>query len=355
MYTELKLPVSLEAVANAVITAGTVFSSLNAVKLIKKFGTYRIVLISTMLTACSISGYGLSHNFYFILLLSIPLGIGAGAVDTALNNYLAIHYSASHMNWLHCFWGIGAMTGPLLMSVFINRQLGWRYGYFAIGIAQMIIVVILLLSVPAWKAQGEVNAVDEPTVIKLPDLLKVKGVKLAMLIFLSYCATEYTIVCWGSTYLVRSREVSSAVAASWISMYYLGITCGRMLCGFFALKISNRKLISIGLNTVMLGAVILMLPLPSFAALIGLAFVGFGCAPVFPGMISETPKRFGKSLSQAVISIEMTSAYTGALILPVLFGFPASYISMSIMPYFIAFLVITIKILNSLLNKMKSI
>lgn len=354
MYGELNVPVSLEAIGNAIITIGTIISSLNAARLIQKLGTFRIVTISTLLTACAILGYGLAPGFYWVLLLSIPLGLGAGAIDTALNNFLAINYKASHMNWLHCFWGVGAMTGPVVMSVFINRQLGWRYGYFTIGAAQMAIVIILLLSIPVWKAHEETSSGEEPVVLKFFDLLKVKGVKLAMLTFLCYCATEYTIVCWGSTYLVKYREVSSATAASWISMYYLGITAGRMLCGFIAMKINNRKLIGIGLCTVMLGAIILMLPLPPFAALIGLAFVGFGCAPVFPGMISETPKRFGKALSQAVIGVEMTSAYTGVLILPVLFGFLAAHISMALIPYFIVILVATMLISTTLLNRIKS-
>jgi len=354
MYVDLNIPVSLEAIGNAVITIGTIISSLNATRLIRKLGTFRIVVISTLLTACAILGYGLVPGFYWVLLLNIPLGLGAGAIDTALNNFLAIHYKASHMNWLHCFWGLGAMTGPVVMSVFINRQLGWRYGYFTIGAVQMAIVIILLISIPVWKAHEEMSTGEEPIVMKFFDLLKVKGVKLAMLTFLCYCATEYTIVCWGSTYLVKYREVSIATAASWISMYYLGITIGRMLCGFIALKVKNRKLIGIGLCTVLLGAVILMLPLPQFAALIGLALVGFGCAPVFPGMISETPKRFGNRLSQAVIGVEMTSAYTGILVLPVLFGFLAARISMALIPYFISFLVITMLISTTMLNRMKS-
>ena len=354
MYVDLNIPVSLEAIGNAVITIGTIISSLNATRLIRKLGTFRIVVISTLLTACAILGYGLVPGFYWVLSLNIPLGLGAGAIDTALNNFLAIHYKASHMNWLHCFWGLGAMTGPVVMSVFINRQLGWRYGYFTIGAVQMAIVIILLISIPVWKAHEEMSTGEEPIVMKFFDLLKVKGVKLAMLTFLCYCATEYTIVCWGSTYLVKYREVSIATAASWISMYYLGITIGRMLCGFIALKVKNRKLIGIGLCTVLLGAVILMLPLPQFAALIGLALVGFGCAPVFPGMISETPKRFGNRLSQAVIGVEMTSAYTGILVLPVLFGFLAARISMALIPYFISFLVITMLISTTMLNRMKS-
>lgn len=353
MYMELKLPVSLEAIGNAVITVGTIVSSLNAARLIKKLGTFRIVVISTLLTAFSILGYGLAPNFYWILLLNIPLGIGAGAIDTALNNFLAVHYKASHMNWLHCFWGIGAMTGPAVMSVFINKQLGWRYGYFTVGAAQVTIVLILLLSIPVWKAHEEMNTKEEHVVMKFFDLLKVKGVKLAMLTFLCYCATEYTIVCWGSTYLVKIREVSTATAAGWISMYYLGITVGRMLCGFIALKVNNKRLISVGLCTVLLGAVILILPLPPFAALIGLTFVGFGCAPVFPGMISETPKRFGNGLSQAVIGAEMTSAYTGVLILPVLFGFLAARISMALIPFFVAILVVIMLISTSMLNKIR--
>lgn len=353
IYVQLNVPVSFEAIGNAVITMGTIISSLNAARLIQKLGTLRIVIISTLLTACAIVGYGLVPNFYCLLLLGIPMGIGAGAIDTALNNYLAIHYKASHMNWLHCFWGIGAMAGPIVMSALIKKDLGWRYGFFAIGAAQIIIVIILLISIPVWKVQEDKSAEEETIVMKFFDLIKVKGVKLATLTFLCYCATEYTIVCWGSTYLVKNRGVTSAVAASLISMYYLGITTGRILCGFIAMKVNNRTLIKCGLLTVLLGAVILMLPLPKIGALIGLAFVGFGCAPVFPGMISETPKRFGKSMSQAVIGIEMTAAYTGVLILPILFGFLAAYISMSLIPFFLMILVITMLISTTMLNKMK--
>lgn len=351
MYVDLKLPVSFEAIANAVVVIGTIISSLNAARLIKKLGTLKIVIISTLLTACAIFGYAMVPNFYCLLLLGIPMGIGAGAIDTALNNYLAIHYKASHMNWLHCFWGIGAMSGPIVMSVFMKGGMGWRYGYFAIGAAQAVVVIILLISIPIWKAQKDTSAEEESAVMKFFDLLKVKGVKLAMLTFLCYCATEYTIVCWGSTYLVNYRAVSAATAASWISMYYLGITAGRMLCGFIAIKFNNRKLIRVGLLTVLLGAVILMLPLPPIAAMIGLAFVGFGCAPVFPGMLSETPKYFGKNLSQAVIGVEMTSAYTGVLILPMIFGFLATCISMALIPYFLVVLVVSMLIFTSLLNK----
>jgi fucose permease len=354
MYVQLHLPVSFEAIENAVITMGTMVSSLNATKLIRKFGTFRITLASTLLTACAMIGYGFVPNIYCLLLLGIPMGIGAGAIDTALNNYLVLHYKASHMNWLHCFWGIGAMTGPLVMSVFIKRDLGWRYGYFTIGAVQTVIAIILLLSYPIWKRQKDSSTEEEPIVMKFFDLLKVKGIKLAMLTFLCYCATEYTVVCWASTYLVMYRGVSSSVAASWISMYYLGITAGRLLCGFIAIKIDNKKIITAGLSIILVGAVILMLPVPPLAALIGLAFVGFGCAPVFPGMLTETPKRFGKRLSQAAIGAQLTGAYTGILVLPMLFGFLATTISMALIPFFLAFLVITMLITTALLNRIKN-
>ncbi|NLJ31853.1 MAG: MFS transporter [Clostridiales bacterium] len=354
IYVQLHLPMSFEAVANSVVTMGTILSSLNAARMIKKFGTFRIVITSTLLTACAIIGYGFVPNLCCLLLLGIPMGLGAGAIDTALNNYLALHYQASHMNWLHCFWGLGAMAGPLVMSVFMKRASGWRSGYFAIGAVQMTIVLILVLSIPVWKAQKDTNPEEESVVIKLFDLLKIKGVKLAMLTFLCYCATEYTVVCWGSTYLVKNRAVTSAQAAGWISLYYLGITAGRMLCGFIALKVNNRRLITAGLSVVLLGAVVLMLPLPASAAPVGLALVGFGCAPVFPGMLSETPKHFGKSLSQAVIGAELTAAYLGVLLLPVGFGFLATHIGMALIPFFIAFLVLAMFVSTALLNQINS-
>lgn len=353
MYAQLHLPVSFEAIENAVITIGTIISSLNATKLIHKFGTFRIALVSTLLTAIAMIGYGFVHNVFCFVLLAIPMGIGAGAIDTALNNYLALHYKASHMNWLHCFWGIGAMTGPIVMSAFIKKDLGWRYGYFTIGAIQTVIAIVLLFSFPIWKKQKDSSPQEEPIVMKFFDLIKVKGIKLAMITFLCYCATEYTVVCWASTYLVMYRGVSSATAASWISIYYLGITAGRLLCGFIAIKADNKKIITAGLCIVLAGALILMLPLPPIVALIGLAFVGFGCAPVFPGMLTETPNRFGKGLSQAAISAQLTGAYIGILILPMLFGFLATTISMALIPFFLAFLVIIMLITTTLLNRIK--
>ncbi len=353
IYPELQVPVSLEAVGNSSIIIGTIISSMNASRLIRTLGTQKIVIISTLLTASAMIGYGFAPGFIWFLVLGIVMGIGAGAIDIALNNFTAIHYKASHMNWLHCFWGLGAMTGPVVMSIFMHRDLGWRYGYFVIGAAQFAIVLILLASTPVWRVQETTDAKVKHKELKFFELLKVKGVKLAMLTFFCYCATEYTIVCWGSTYLVKYREVTSAVAANWISMYYLGITAGRMLCGFIAMKVTNRKLITYGLFTVILGAVILLLPLPTAAARVGLALVGFGCAPVFPGMISETPKRFGTDLSQAVIGAQISSAYVGILILPVLFGFLATRISMSLLPYFLILLVFIMLMTTSRLNKFK--
>jgi fucose permease len=355
IYPELGVPVSVEAVGSAVIILGTIISSLNAARLIKKFGTYRVTLVSTLLTAAAIFGYGLAPNFFCLLLLGIPMGLGAGAIDAALNNYLALHYKASHMNWLHCFWGIGAMLGPVILSAFMYKESGWRQGYFAIGAVQVIVLLVLAASAKVWEKQNKGHEEKETTVIKLPDLMKIKGVKLSMLIFLCYCATEYTVVCWGSTYLVQSRGVSDAAAAGWISAYYLGISLGRILSGFLALKVENKKLISGGLCILMAGAVTLMLPFPSVGALVGLGLIGFGCAPVFPGMISETPGHFGKKLSQAVISVEMASAYTGALIMPVLFGFLAAGISMSLIPFFIAFLAAILFVLTALLRRVKSL
>lgn len=354
MYQELNVPVSMEAVGNSVIAVCTIISSLNFTRLVKKLGTYRIIVISMLLTTVAIFGYGLMPNYLCLLILGIPMGLGAGAIDSALNNYLALHYKASHMNWLHCFWGVGAMAGPVVMSAFMNHKSGWRQGYYVIGIIQVLIVVILLISAPIWKKHNETINEEETIVMKIADLIKIKGVKLSMLTFFCYCATEYTIVCWGSTYLVQIRDVSSPVAAKWISMYYFGISLGRILCGFVAMKIKNIKLIFMGLCTVLLGAIILLLPLPAYGALIGLLFIGFGCAPVFPGMISETPKRFDKRLSESVIAIEMTSAYIGAFIIPVLFGFLAAYISMSLIPIFVIILVSIIILSTTVLNGKKS-
>jgi fucose permease len=354
IYRDLSIPVSLEAIGNSSIVIGTIVSSMNATRLIQRLGTHKITVFSTLLTACAIFGYGFAPSFLWILLLGIPMGIGAGAIDVALNNYMAIHFKASHMNWLHCFWGLGATAGPMVMSSFMHQDLGWRYGYYTIGAAQLLIVILLIVSTPVWRVQEESEAKVESKVLKLTELIRVKGVKLAMLTFLCYCATEYTIVCWGSTYLVKYRGVASAVAANWISMYYIGITAGRMLCGFIAMKMNNRKLIRIGLCTVIVGAIIMALPLPAYAARIGLALVGFGCAPVFPGMISETPKRFGKSLSQAVIGAQMSSAYVGILILPVVFGYLAARISMALIPYFLITLVILMLIATTKLNGIKN-
>ncbi|MCT2536490.1 MFS transporter [Aquibacillus koreensis] len=347
MHLDIGVPLETGGVLSMTAAVGTVVSSLASGKVIKRFGTGKVTVVSCLMTAMALLGFYFAPSILWMVLFTIPLGLGAGAVDTALNNYVALHYKAHHMSWLHSFWGVGATLGPIIMALFIAGKNGWRGGYLTIAVIQMILVVILLLSLPLWRRvskEQHAESVDTEALVSSTtdnDLsqvkpLQIKGVKFAMLTFLFYCGVETSVGLWGSSFLVNVKELPAAVAAQWVSFYWGGLTVGRFLTGFITFKMSNRNLIRSGQIIAFVGGALLLLPLPSIVSLVGFVMIGLGLAPIFPCMLHETPARFGKTHSQTIMGYQMATAYTGSTLMPPLLGFIASYTTIAIFPFFIA-------------------
>lgn len=337
IHNDLNVPISYAGIATMIVSGGTIISSFFSERVIRKFGTGKVTTFSVLLTAIGLLGIYISPSFIWICLMGIPLGIGAGAVDSALNNFVALHYKARHMNWLHCFWGIGATSGPFIMSVYLLKDNGWRLGYATIGIIQAILVVCLFISLPIWRKFEAPNNNEEEksSEVKVSILLKLPGAKAALISFLCYCAVELTTGLWASSFLVMNNGLSTERAAKWVSFYYLGITVGRFLSGFMAMKFNNKQMIRIGQVICILGAAILTLSLSESMQLSGLIAIGLGCAPIYPAMLHETPNRFGKELSQGIMGIQMATAYIGSTFIPPLFGAISQLIGFKFLPIFL--------------------
>lgn len=354
MHMDLNVPVSYAGLATMIVAGGTIVSSFFSEKLIRRFGTGKVTTFSVLLTAAGLLGIYFSPSFIWICLLGIPLGLGAGAVDSALNNFVALHYEAKHMNWLHCFWGIGATTGPFIMSLYLLKDNGWRMGYATIGIVQAALVVCLFVSLPLWKKfETEKNSVVEEKAesIKVSKLIKLPGAKPALVAFFCYCAVELTAGLWASSFLVINNGLPVETAAKWVSIYYLGITVGRFLAGFLAMKFNNKQMIRLGQIICITGGICLVLPFSNYFQLIGLVLLGLGCAPIYPAMLHETPNRFGKELSQGIMGIQMATAYVGSTFMPPLFGALAKLAGFSLLPYFLLILIIIMLVTSEQVNK----
>lgn len=342
MYPELGVPVSFAGILTALISCGTISSSLLSDRLTHRFGAGLVTAVSVLLTAVALLGFSVSRSFWLMCLIAIPYGLGAGAVDAALNNYVALHYNSRQMSWLHCFWGVGASVSPYIMSYALGTQLSWVGGYRIVGIIQLCICAILFLSLPLWKRRmsNEVTETGEPVKpLGFVQSWKLPGAAFIFIAFFCYCAMESTAGLWASSYLNLHRGIDEQTAASFGSLYYLGITVGRFLTGFIADRFGDRKMIRMGLLVILAGAVLTMLPVDwPLLPLIGIAIVGLGSAPVYPAFIHATPTLFGAEKSQAIIGIQMACAYTGSLLMPLLFGQIAQHISIGLYPFYLALL-----------------
>jgi Fucose permease len=355
MQSELAVPVSFAGIITMIIAFGTIISSLLSDKLTRKLGAGLVTAISVLLTAIALFGFSVSHSFILLCLCAIPYGLGAGAVDAALNNYVALHYTSRHMSWLHCSWGVGAAISPYIMGHCLTGGYGWNTGYRIVGVLQIILTIILFVSLPLWKKRNTINTQQNEISyrsLSLLQALQIKGVPLMLITFFSYCALEQTTMLWASSYLVQYREVNVNVAARFASLFFLGITFGRFLCGFVADKFGDKLLIRIGIFTSMAGMILVALPLKTdILALAGLIIIGFGCAPTYPAIIHSTPFNFGKENSQAIIGIQMASAYVGTTFMPPLFGLIASNISIGLYPLYLITFAVLMLFMSELLNK----
>lgn len=338
IYTDLNLPVSWASIVTIIVSCGTITSSLLSSWLISRFGTGKITAVSTLMTALALLGFSCSDSMLWLCLCAIPLGLGAGSIDTALNNYVALHYKASHMNFLHCFYGIGVSLSPYLMSLALSKGT-WEGGYRAVFWFQLAIAALTALALPLWKkvrhAQNGEEEEETPRVLSFPALMKMPKVRMACLVFIGYCALEYTCGTWGSTFLVNAKGAAADTAARMVTFYYIGLALGRFLSGVLAGRLHSRQLVKIG-QTILLAAIAsLFLPLPSAFCSVSLFFIGLGNGPIFPNMLHLTPELFGKDLSQAVIGAEMATSYIGVLLAPALFGLIAQNVTAALFPVYL--------------------
>ncbi|MFE6077461.1 MFS transporter [Paenibacillus sp. NPDC057886] len=318
-----------------IISFFTVMSSLLASRLLHKYGTGKVTLFSILSTTIALLGISISEDFIFLLILAIPLGLGAGSVDAALSNYVALHFKARHMSWLHCFWGIGAVTGPLIMSFWLNHNNNWRAGYVMVGLILLTIAAILLASLSLWKIfeKGRVEGgSDDKKLISNREALRIPGVKMSMLTMLCYNGSETAAGLWMASFFIGSKGVSPGAAAALSSLFFIGIIIGRILSGFLSSNVSSKNLIRYGSIVGCFGLVILVMPVPYWIATGALFLVGLGGAPIYPSIVHATPERFGEKASPSVIGLEMASAYTGSALIPLVMGMIAGQIGMLMVP-----------------------
>ncbi len=339
MYIEFGVPVSYAGAVSVIIALGTVLSALFGDRLIGRLGTGRVTAFSVALTAAAMLGFSLSGAYWQLCFWAVPYGLGAGCVDAALNNYVALHYKSRHMNLLHCMWGLGASIGPYIMGWALSGG-SWNAGYRTIAIFQAALSAVLFLSLPLWKRPAGGAGEEAPTeAVPKRELLRLPGAKAILVAFLCYQAVENTVGIWASSYLVLHRGLAEAEAAKLASLFYIGITAGRGLCGFVNLRLSDDGMIRLGQGVVLVGLALLFIPGSSLALYLGLGLVGLGCAPIYPSIIHSTPEHFGASRSQSMIGLEMACAYVGTTAAPPLFGLIANHLSIALFPaYLLAFL-----------------
>ena len=365
MYQEFAVPVSYSGTVFMIICGGTILSSLNSEKLNRRFGTGKITAISVFLTAIALFGFSISHSFLMLCLFAIPYGLGAGSVDAALNHYVALHYSSRHMSWLHCMWGLGASVGPYIMGFVLQRGEPWNRGYLIVSIIQFILAIILFCSLSLWKknpeeltenaastAKQEAPKQEAPKqeapkqeapkqrALSLREVFAIPGAKESLASFYGYCALEQTVGLWAGSFMVLALGMEEKLAASYVALFYFGITFGRFLSGFFTMKWKDEQLVLGGSAIVFFGIFLLFTPWSKALVLPALILIGLGCAPVYPSVIHSTPYNFGVEHSSALIGAQMASAYVGTLIMPPFFGVLGRSFSMKLFPYYSMFLLL---------------
>ncbi len=335
MYGPLGAGLSWAGAVSMIISAGTIVSSLASDRLNSRLGTGRVTAISVALTAAALFGFSLCTRFWQLCLWAIPYGLGAGSVDAALNNYVALHYKSRHMSWLHCMWGVGASIGPVIMGRALAMG-SWQGGYRVIALLQVVLTAVLVLSLPLWKRPtAEDGAEITPEHRSIAQLVRIPGVREVMVCFACYCGVEGTAGMWAASYCTLVRGIDAETAAGWASLFYLGITAGRFVSGFLTLKFNDQQMIRLGQGIILLGLVLTLLPAGNAVLFAGLIVTGLGCAPIYPSIIHETPLNFGRNLSMAMTGLQMAAAYVGSTLLPPFFGVLAQHISITLYPWYL--------------------
>ena len=321
MYREMGVPVSYAGIISMIISFGTIISGLQSDRLTKKLGAGMVTAVSVAMTAAALFGFSVSGSFPVLCLWAVPYGLGAGSVDAALNNYVALHYTSRDMSWLHCMWGVGTIVGPYVMGYALTNGMTWNRGYFIISVLQIVLSAALFFSLPIWRkmekkgTEGQhESGTESRKALRLKEIIRIPGAEEIMVTFFCYCAVEQTAMLWGSSYMVLHNGLTAEEAASYASLFCIGITVGRFLNGFLMM---------------------LLLPFGKVTAVGGLILIGLGCAPVYPCIIHSTPANFGADRSQALIGVQMASAYVGSCLMPPVFGLLANHISASLLPWYL--------------------
>lgn len=338
MHEDLGAPLSYAGIISMIIAFGTVVSSLQSDRLTLRLGAGKVTAISVAMTAAALFGFSASSEFWMLCLWAIPYGLGAGGVDAALNNYVALHYRSWHMSWLHCMWGVGAATGPYIMGMALEMGTGWPAGYHIIAVMQVVLTIILFASLPLWKERKDEVQADsghKRKPLSLREIFWIPGAREILVAFFCYSAVEQTCGLWASSFLNLSKGISAEQAASFGAMFFIGITVGRAINGFLAMRMHDESMIRMGQVLILLGIVTMMLPASGTFALAGLIFIGLGCAPIYPCIIHSTPAHFGSDKSQAIIGVQMAAAYIGTMLMPPLFGVLANHLSISLLPIYL--------------------
>lgn len=356
-HRELGVPLAWSGPIFMIISLGTVVSSLFSDRLTRRLGAGLVTVLSVALTAFALFGFGISTSYWMLCLWAVPYGLGAGSIDAALNNYVALHFKSRHMSWLHCMWGIGASTGPYIMNMILTQGGTWHQGYQTISLIQLILTAVVMLSLPLWKKQRLVldantkNSNSPSHALSLREIFALRGAKEVMITFFAYCALEQTAGLWASSYLSNFRGIDPVTAAGYASLFYLGITGGRAISGFITFLLNDSQMIRLGQGIAALGLLLLLFAPIDALSLAGLVIIGLGCAPIYPSIIHSTPAHFGTDKSQAVIGVQMASAYLGNVFMPPLFGLIARYTSIALYPVYLILLLILMIIMHERLCK----
>lgn len=361
MRVELDAPVSYAGIISMLICACTIVSSLLSDRLTKKFGTGLVTAVSVAITAGALICFSLSNAFWMLVVFAVPYGLGAGGVDASLNNYVALHLKSRHMSWLHCMWGVGAAVSPYVMSYALTNGEGWNQGYLIVGIIQVCISALLFVSLPIWKkcAKASVEQCSDGTAtmeklkpLSFKEIVSTRGAVACFICFFCYCALEQTTMLWASSYMVTFNGINAEDAAKFASMFFIGITVGRGINGFLTIKFGDRTLIRVGQFIILIGAVFIIIPSVWALTVIGFILIGLGCAPIYPCIIHMTPQLFGEDKSQALIGVQMASAYLGSCLVPPVYGLIADNLSGYALPYFLlAFLALMIVMHETVVTK----
>ena len=354
VYEDLNLPVSLAGYISLTVSFFTMLSCLMSTRLTKRFGTGVVAVFSTALTAMALLGLSFSKNVIFFFLLSVPLGVGAGTIDAALNGFVALNCTGSQMSYLHCFYGLGVTLSPYLVSLCLADDNNWRRAYFTVGLLQTAITLILLFALPYWKKKEKASVEEEEKPLKVlstKEMLKMPSVVISCIVFFVICACEYTAGVWSSTFFAEFKGFSPDKAAKTAMLFYVGMTLGRFASGVIGKKLKSLQILKICVGILLSASVIIALPLPSSVAAVGLLLFGFGMGPTFPNLSYLVPTLFGRDISQSVIGIQLASTYLGIMIMPPLFGTIAEKVSAGLFPYFLFALMILFVGASALLKR----